>query len=142
MNPELEKQLAGLNEKKSMEHHHDGWWMVSDGIIDVTAVTKLLMAVPARLMTMTGRYRPDGETDVVYHFDVEKEVVNISTHTIGQKLMSITPLLPSANWIEREIHDLYGVVFEGHPEFSRLIRPPQLSEGLYREQGGKKTVEK
>jgi NADH:ubiquinone oxidoreductase subunit C len=142
MKPEFEQALAELNGGKPAEKHHDGWWLFSDGSLDMTVAAKLMIGVPARLMTVTGRYRADGETDVIYHFDVEKEIVNLSTHTHGQKLPSITPLIAAANWIEREIHDLYGVTFEGHPQPDRLIRPPQIPEGLYREQGGKPSAEK
>ncbi len=37
------------------------------------------------------------------------------------KLPTITPLFRGANWFEREAWDLYGIVFEGHPNLSRLL---------------------
>jgi NADH-quinone oxidoreductase subunit C len=34
---------------------------------------------------------------------------------------SITPLWVGANWFEREVFDLYGIQFKGHPELKRLL---------------------
>ncbi|MFN8523398.1 MAG: NADH-quinone oxidoreductase subunit C [Chloroflexota bacterium] len=36
---------------------------------------------------------------------------------------SITPLMAGANWYEREVYDLFGVRFEGHPKLTRLMMP-------------------
>ena len=36
---------------------------------------------------------------------------------------SVTGLFPTANWHERETYDFYGIVFDGHPELTRIELP-------------------
>lgn len=38
-------------------------------------------------------------------------------------IASVTGPFPTANWFERETFDLYGVVFDGHPDLSRILLP-------------------
>ena len=38
-------------------------------------------------------------------------------------LPTITPLFPTADWHERETHDFYGIVFDGHPDPRPLLLP-------------------
>lgn len=44
---------------------------------------------------------------------------------------SITHLIPGAEWIEREIHDILGIHFENHPNLKRLILTDDWPEGVY-----------
>jgi Ni,Fe-hydrogenase III component G len=44
---------------------------------------------------------------------------------------SITPFLPAAEWIEREIHDILGIDFKNHPNLKRLILADDWPEGVY-----------
>jgi NADH-quinone oxidoreductase subunit C len=40
---------------------------------------------------------------------------------------SVVPLWEGANWLEREVWDLFGIRFEGHPDLRRLVMPEQFT---------------
>ena len=69
-----------------------------------------------------------GYLEAVYHlYSVEKKhgplVVRLRTENRGDRvaLPSLTPIWRSAEFQEREIFDLYGIVFEGHPDLRRIL---------------------
>ena len=47
-----------------------------------------------------------------------KVLINLQ---LEEKIPSITKLYPSANWMEREVFDMYGIVFKDHPNLKRIL---------------------
>jgi NADH-quinone oxidoreductase subunit C len=43
------------------------------------------------------------------------------------KLPSATQVWIGADWLEREVYDMYGIEFEGHPNFKRLLLPDEFA---------------
>lgn len=47
----------------------------------------------------------------------------------GEPVPSMVPLYEGANWLERECYDMFGIVFEGHPDLRRMLLPDDWDEG-------------
>ena len=46
------------------------------------------------------------------------------------EMASVTPLWDTANWLEREVYDLFGITFRGHPDLRRILMPENYEEGF------------
>lgn len=44
----------------------------------------------------------------------------------GESIATITGLWPGANWMEREVFDMFGIIFDGHPYLRRLYLPDEF----------------
>ena len=67
--------------------------------------------------------RPD-RFDVVYHLLSPRlnQRVRVKAATDEQAAVpSAIPVVPAANWYEREAYDMYGILFSGHPDLRRLL---------------------
>jgi len=74
--------------------------------------------------------------EVLYHYSNDETgcMVTIKAFIRDREkpaIESITPFVPAAEWIEREIHDLLGINFENHPNLRRLILADDWPEGVY-----------
>jgi NADH-quinone oxidoreductase subunit C len=49
--------------------------------------------------------------------------MKVRLHGEDAHLATVSGIWPAANWLEREVWDLYGIVFDGHPDPRRLLMP-------------------
>ena len=52
------------------------------------------------------------------------ERVRLNVDTNGEGVESVTSVWPTADWMEREVYDLFGVIFHNHPDLRRILLPP------------------
>jgi NADH-quinone oxidoreductase subunit C/D len=111
-------------------------WCPRGRIREVLAYLKEGIDSPYRMLydltAIDNRVRVNGspaDTDftVIYHlFSFERnEYIRVKTALDGNALStdSITDLWPAANWYEREVWDMFGIVFSGHPHLERILMP-------------------
>src|SRR5213080_784990 len=81
------------------------------------------------LSDLTCVHWPDNKEapfEVVYNlYSISKnERVRLKVNTNGEGVESVTGVWPVADWLEREVYDLFGVVFHNHPDLRRILLPP------------------
>ena len=78
------------------------------------------------LVDITGVDHPEREArfEVVYHFlsMYQNQRIRIKVAIREDEMVpSITAVHPSANWFEREVFDMFGILFSGHPDLRRIL---------------------
>lgn len=98
-----------------------------NGLVDTVdflksdAVCKFSTLVDITAVDYPGR---ESRFDVVYHFLSMYTNQRIRLRIVadeGQLVPSLVDVHPSANWFEREVFDMFGIVFSGHPDMRRLL---------------------
>lgn len=73
----------------------------------------------------------DGRFAVVYHLHSfrlgDRLRVTAFLPTESPRIRSAADLWGNANWLEREIYDLFGIRFDGHPDLRRILMPDDYS---------------
>jgi NADH:ubiquinone oxidoreductase subunit C len=139
------KRLKSALGEKALEVYEDGRGVVvrvkPDGILDALAAVKADKQTPFDMLVSeigvdwskwneeTGLPQPAARFSVYYNMFSVTTRTRLFLETFvgqGQAVPSAVPYYASANWAEREIYDMFGVKFSGHPQLLRIYLPEEF----------------
>ena len=131
------KVKEGLGKRIVSWHEHSGrriYFSIKKEDI-VFTVRFLFKEMGMRFSIASGTDTPEG-LEILYHFSFDKTGEIFSVRVLLEdkehlEIDSITPLFPGAEWIEREMWELLGINFKGHPNLKRLLLAEDWPEGDY-----------
>lgn len=99
-------------------------------IVEVCDALKVDAETPFNYLSdLTCVHYPDQREapfEVVYNlYSISaNERVRLKVSVNGEGVESVTGVWPAADWLEREVYDLFGVTFRNHPDLRRILLPP------------------
>ena len=134
---ELNNKISEIKDKLiAIERAADNRMYLSCEAENSYVVNKFLFEdISARFCIATG-IDSDDCFEILYHYSYDQTgcVITIKAFIRDREkpaIESITPFLPGAEWIEREIHDVLGIDFKNHPNLRRLILADDWPDGVY-----------
>ena len=124
----LVERFGSAIESGSVQHDQTILYVSADKIVDVCQFLRDEHGFN-RVSSVTALdwYPQEPRFEVVYLLHAVKEAarLRLKVRVPGEKpsVASVTPVWPGANWYEREVFDLFGVTFEGHPDLRRIMMP-------------------
>jgi len=134
--PLLDKIVALIRDQVAPDAVEDHYINEADSHLPVVVVknehwlkTAKLLKQSLKLDYLINLSGVDYETymEVVYHIESfqtgEKYCLKVRTDREAPSIASVTPVWSTANWPEREVYDLLGIQFPGHPDLRRILLP-------------------
>jgi len=95
----------------------------------------LFRELKLRFATASGQDTPEG-LEILYHFSFDSTGEMISLRVLLEdkkkpEIESLAPMFVGAEWIEREMWELLGINFKGHPNLKHLLLVDEWPEGKF-----------
>ena len=123
----INSELTTKINKSEIKHNQLYLEIDKDDLVEVTLFLKTDKDSKFRqLIDIAGVDYPDNEKrfKLIYLFLSHENNIRIKlsiNFETNQLINSITKIFPSANWMEREVFDMYGVNFKNHPDLRRIL---------------------
>jgi NADH-quinone oxidoreductase subunit C len=109
------------------------WMKQNYMVVDKSIVSEVLHIMRDQeqfdyLVDVTAVHYPKREEQfdvvwILYSFPHNQRIRVKTTVKEGEAAPSAVPLWPTANWLEREVFDMFGIKFTGHPDLRRILMP-------------------
>ncbi len=117
--------LPAMPDVPGIWNEHGGVFWLDEHDLNVREVAASMNAAGARFVTITAYQLPKDEGfRLEYHWDFAGRLLGFGFNLDGASTDTIYDLCEAADWIEREIHEGFGIDFTG-----RAYEPLQLREG-------------
>ncbi len=134
---DLVKERVGAALLAATQPQADTLWLKVDRRAVRPAAAALADELGARFMITAGIDRRELANDfgILHLFSCDREhlfvILDCAVPPGDERIDSITPVVPGANWAEREFRDSVGVSPEGHPDPRRLLLADDWPDGLW-----------
>lgn len=106
-----------------------------DSISKAIKVLKDVSRSEVHLTTISGADLGEGEIELTYFLWLLPQRLRVIVKTKLPKndlrIQSVVEMIPAAVLYEREVYEMLGVIFEGHPKLERLFLPENWPENVY-----------
>ena len=117
---EITAELLGLSEPYIEDH--GVYWFSYEGLT-VRELARAMNAVRARFVTITAYELAKNEGfRLEYHWDLAGRLLGFTFNLTSNSIESIYDLCEAVDWIEREVHEEYGIEFAGRQCEPLLLR--------------------